>query len=126
VAFTDEPPALIRERTVEPSDSDTHTEPLRPAHSASCLEVYDAPAAEFRLYHLELRGEECEVLSAGLPLIAVCISGDVTIDEVYTPPATGSRSLARGASALITSDVRSFRVRGRGRLFVAAPGRVSP
>ena len=165
VAFTDEPPALVTPRVVEPGDpgrqaepgdSGPHLEPLCPARAPSCLQVYDTPAAEFRLYHLDLSGEECEVLSPGLPLIALCISGDVVVDEVelggmpytgaiddrrrsptgagirsggtgavHAPPATGSLSLSRGASALITSDVRSFRVRGGGRLFVAAPGRSS-
>ncbi len=157
VAFTDEPPAPVTPRVVEPCNPGPEAEPLRPARAPSCLQVYDTPAAEFRLYCIELRDEECELLSLGLPLIALCISGDVAIDEVelggtpftgevdgrrrfrtgaevsngateavHAPRATGSRNVSRGASALITSDVRSFRVRGSGRLCVAAPGRISP
>lgn len=159
VSFTDEPPAVVEARTVAPSTGDTAAEPLRPARGSKCLRVYDTPAGEFRLYHLELRGEQCEVLSAGLPLIAVCVSGELAIGELefagqtsnsgaggtgrigkptdrtvhspeatdgtaHSPEETGRRNLPSGASALVTSDVRTFRVQGNGRLFVAAPGRI--
>ncbi|MFW6387752.1 MAG: mannose-6-phosphate isomerase, class I, partial [bacterium] len=77
VSFVDDPPAVR-----EPVAANPANEPLQADDGGRhALEVYETPAEEFRLYRLRVEAGSVRVHSAGLPAIAVCVGGSVSVRE---------------------------------------------
>ncbi|ANF32895.1 mannose-6-phosphate isomerase [Leifsonia xyli] len=94
--------------------------PLAPEHPSSGVEVFRPDVPDFQLARVVLDGE---VADARLDLpgtaIALCTEGTVTLTG-----ASGSTTLRRGESTVITADEGAVSVaHGPGTVFVATPNR---
>lgn len=113
VRFESETPAVLAPRVCDDAERPLHAE----GSSVGALCVYDTPAPDFRLYHVELRGEAVTINSTGTPLIALSVSGMVSVSDE-----SDTVSLGPGSSCYISSRVHRFTLSGSGAVYIASRG----
>jgi mannose-6-phosphate isomerase len=89
---------------------------LSPCHEADGVSRYDSPAAEFRLYRLDLAHTPLELPGDG-PRILLCVDGAVALRS-----STGSVFLDQGESCFISAADAPVRAAGPAHAFLATPG----
>lgn len=92
-------------------------EPINPREMTKGTEVYDTPAADFRLYRIRLNSGLSHVLSGKRTVeIMICIDGWAAL-RVGTEE--DHIVVRKGDSFLIPSDVAEYILEGEGTLFIA-------
>lgn len=92
-----------------------HVRAQQPQQVAPQLFSYEAPAAEFHLSRVEVRGDVSPPLSSGGPEIVIATSGGVELGG-----RTQAQALARGQAALVVPEQQPYTVRGQGVVHRAA------